>query len=55
MEDEHRKMNRDDFDFIAGRIDRMELTVASAISKVMKIKLKFENSAIILLKLLISL
>ena len=27
-------MNRDDFDFIASRIDRMELTVASAISKV---------------------
>jgi hypothetical protein len=36
VDDEHRKMNRDDFDFIAGRIDRMELTVASAISKVMK-------------------
>ena len=27
-------MNRDDFDFVAGRIDRMELTVASAIRKV---------------------
>ncbi len=31
-------MTRDDFDFIVGRIDRMELSVASVISKVFMIK-----------------
>ncbi len=33
-EDELRQMTRDDFDFVLGRIDRMELSVANVISKV---------------------
>lgn len=32
--DEPRKMAREDFDYVVGRIDRMELSVASIISKV---------------------
>ena len=32
--DELRQMTRDDFDFMIGRIDRMEISVAQVISKV---------------------
>jgi len=45
-EDELRQMTRDDFDFVLGRIDRMELSVANVISKVglfFMLNKKFQN------------
>lgn len=35
--DELRQMSRDDFDFVVGRIDRMEMSVASVINKIDKL------------------
>lgn len=39
-------MNRDDFDYVLGRIDRMELSVASIVNKIDKLFTHLENMEI---------
>lgn len=41
-----RMMNRDDFDYVLGRIDRMELSVASIVNKIDKLFTHLENMEI---------
>ncbi|RNA09297.1 polycystic kidney disease 2-like 1 [Brachionus plicatilis] len=45
-ESEPRLMTRDDFDYVVGRIDRMELSVASIISKIDRLFQHLENMEI---------
>ncbi|CAF0799781.1 unnamed protein product [Brachionus calyciflorus] len=45
-ENEPRQMTRDDFDYVVGRIDRMELSVASIISKIDRLFGHLENMEI---------